>query len=296
MLLNKKLPLKYIFSKIKLDLLSVFVIVLIAHLTTYLFGGYFPKMPIGIPAFMGTAISILLSFKLSQSYDRWWEARKIWGAIVNDSRSFVIQLQSFVKKNEDLIKITAYRQIAWCYTLTRSLRGNQLDEEIKNLLQEDEFNYIQNHDNKPLALLQLHSKDLSELRKREALNVFEHMQLDSTLVRLCTSMGKAERIKNTIFPMTYRLYLHFIIYIFLVTLSVALTGISIYFEVPLLLLISSAFFLLEKTATYMQDPFDNKPSDTAMSSISRNIEINIRQLLNEQSTPKKHTEDSFYIM
>jgi len=296
MLLDKKLPLKYIFSKIKLDLLSVFVIMLLTHLVIYTFGHYLPSMPIGIPAFMGTAISILLSFKLSQSYDRWWEARKIWGSIVNDSRSFVMQLQSFVEQSEEVIKMTAYRQIAWCYTLTRSLREKQLDDEIKKFLQEEEIQYIQGHVNKPLALLQLHAKDLSEFRKKDSLGVFEHIQLDNTLVRLCASMGKAERIKSTIFPMTYRLYLHFIIYIFLITLSIALTDINIFLEIPLLILISTAFFLLEKTATYMQDPFDNKPSDTAMSAISRTIEINIKQLLKEEDVPMKHQANSFYLL
>jgi putative membrane protein len=296
MLLNKKLPIKYIFSKIYLDLLSVLIIVLLVHLITNIYGDYFPTMPIGIPAFMGTAISILLSFKLSQSYDRWWEARKIWGAIVNDSRSFVLQLLSLVKENKESITRTAYRQIAWCYTLTRSLREKDVDEEIKKLLDQKEVNYIQSHTNRPLALLQLHSEDILKLRNKEAISVFEHLQLDSTLVRLCESMGKAERIKSTIFPMTYRLYLHFIIYIFLITLSIALTDITIYFQTPLLLLISMAFFLLEKTATYMQDPFDNKPSDTAMSAISRTIEINIRQLLKEKNIPEKHTPNSFYIL
>lgn len=56
-------------------------------------------MPLGIPAFLGTAISVLLSFKMSQSYGRWWEARKVWGGIVNDSRSLVIQLQSYLGAN-----------------------------------------------------------------------------------------------------------------------------------------------------------------------------------------------------
>ena len=176
------------------------------------------------------------------------------------------------------------------------MREKDVDEEIKKLLDQKEVNYIQSHTNRPLALLQLHSEDILKLRNKEAISVFEHLQLDSTLVRLCESMGKAERIKSTIFPMTYRLYLHFIIYIFLITLSIALTDITIYFQTPLLLLISMAFFLLEKTATYMQDPFDNKPSDTAMSAISRTIEINIRQLLKEKNIPEKHTPNSFYIL
>ncbi|WP_316809380.1 bestrophin family ion channel [Pedobacter agri] len=72
-------------------------------------------MPLGIPAFLGTAISVILSFKLNQSYDRWWEARKIWGSIVGDSRTFVLQLQSFLYTgNDDAILTLCFRYIAWC--------------------------------------------------------------------------------------------------------------------------------------------------------------------------------------
>jgi len=296
MLLNKKLPLQFILNKIKLDLLYVVAIALIVYGFTRLYGDHFPEMPLTIPAFMGTAISILLSFKLGQSYDRWWEARKIWGAIVNDSRSFVIQLKSFVEGDDKMVKKLAYRQMAFCYSLTYSLRNKETNGEVKSLLDGDDFEYIKNHDNKPLAMLNLHSRDIAQLKKDDDLDVFLQIQLDETLVRLCASMGKAERIKNTVFPVTYRLYLHFIIYIFLVTLSIALAGITIYFKMPLLLLVSIAFFLLEKTATYMQDPFNDKPTDTAMYAISRAIEINIKQLLEEKDIPEKFEADSFFLM
>ena len=94
------------------------------HFIKVTFGSIIPELPISIPAFLGTAISVILSFKLNQSYDRWWEARKIWGGIVNDSRTFVIQLQMFLSKgNESSIKKIAYRQVAWCYCLGQSLRG-----------------------------------------------------------------------------------------------------------------------------------------------------------------------------
>jgi ion channel-forming bestrophin family protein len=296
MLLNKKLPILFILNKIKIDILYVFIIAMVVYCFSYLFQVHLPEMPISIPAFMGTAISILLSFKLGQSYDRWWEARKIWGAIVNDSRTLVMQLQGFVKTNEKVVTKMAHRQIAWCYYLTYSLRGVKIDDETEKILAEDEIKDIQNHDNKPLALLQLHIRDLANLRKNEDIDVFEHLRLDETLQRFCASMGKAERIKSTIFPVTYRLYLHFIIYIFLVTLSFALAGISIFYKLPLLMVIATAFFLLEKTASYIQDPFSDRPTDTPMLAISRVIEINIRQLLHEDKVPEKYESNGYYLM
>src|ERR1044072_2064275 len=100
MILDKRIPFKYIINLVKYDLLGVAFIGLLTHYFTISFEGLLPVMPLSIPAFLGTSISILLSFKMNQSYDRWWEARKVWGAIVNDSRSLVIQVQSFLPKDD----------------------------------------------------------------------------------------------------------------------------------------------------------------------------------------------------
>ncbi|MDI9320924.1 MAG: bestrophin family ion channel [Phycisphaerales bacterium] len=296
MLLNKRIPASFIINKIKFELVYVLALSLLVLFITERYQKQLPEMPLTIPAFIGTAISILLSFKLSQSYDRWWEARKIWGAIVNDSRSFVIQLQSLTNKgNEERIKKIALRQIAWCYSLGQSLRGLNPTEHLNGLLTNEDLNELKHHHNKPLALLQLHGKEIKELKENNQLDIFSQIQLDNTLVRLCDAQGKSERIKTTVFPETYRLYLHSMIYLFVVTLSISLKEVGGIFEIPLLILISSAFFLLEKTATHMQDPFENKPTDTAMTAIARTIEINIKQLLKENNIPPVAQAKNFYL-
>ncbi|GAA4470153.1 bestrophin family ion channel [Nibrella saemangeumensis] len=297
MLLDKKIPLKYIANKVKYDLLVVLLIGLVTNVLTQKSFRYLPEMPLSIPAFLGTAISILLSFKMNQSYDRWWEARKVWGAIVNDSRSFVIQLQSLLGRDEtDLIRKLAYRQIAWCYSLGQSLRGLDPVEGVGHLLSETDQSYIKTHLNKPLALIQLNARDIRDLRSNNRLEIFPHLQLDNTLVRLVDAMGKAERINGTVFPATYRHFLHFIIYLFVVTLSIALQDVRIIFEIPLLLVISVGFFLIEKSAYHLQDPFRNRPSDVSVTAIARTIEINIRQLLNETDVPEPAKPNEFYIL
>ncbi|MES2621184.1 MAG: bestrophin family ion channel, partial [Bacteroidota bacterium] len=260
MLLNKGIPPSYIFNKVKYDLVYVSIVSVIVLFLTDFYKELLPELPLTIPAFIGTAISILLSFKLNQSYDRWWEARKIWGSIVNDSRSFVIQLQSFAPEEENsLIKKIAFRQIAWCYSLGQSLRGLNPTDNLESFITSEELETIKQHSNKPLALLQLHSADIKKLKEADKLHVFTQIQLDNTMVRLCDAQGKSERIKTTVFPVTYRLFLHAIIYLFVVTLSIALKDVGGLFEIPLLLLVSSAFFLLEKSATHLQDPFSNRP-------------------------------------
>lgn len=297
MLINKRIPAYYIFNKVKYDLIYILIVSLTLMVITTLFKGLLPEMPFTIPAFIGTAISILLSFKLSQSYDRWWEARKIWGAIVNDSRSFVIQLQTLIEKgNDEFVKKIALRQIAWCYCLGQSLRGLNATDNLDKFISTGELNEIKKHNNKPLALLHQHGMDIKGLRENNQLSVFGQVQLDNTLVRLCDAQGKSERIKTTIFPVTYRLFLHAIIYLFVITLSISLRDIGAIFEIPLLLLISAAFLLLEKSATHMQDPFENRPTDTAVTAIARTIEINIRQLLGETDVPEPLTTEKFYLL
>jgi putative membrane protein len=266
----------------------------IVYYITHVFQNNIPEMPLTIPAFIGTSISILISFKLNQSYDRWWEARKIWGSIVNDSRSLILQFKQFLPADENINRI-AYRQIAWCYALGESLRGLDSKETLKKYLNEIEIEEIIKQSNKPLAIIQLHYNDLKQFKNGDKINQFSEVQLDNTLVRLVDAMGKAERIKSTVFPVTYRLFLHLMIYLFIITLSISLKNIESVFEIPLLLVLSAAFFLLEKSATHMQDPFENRPTDTAVTAIARTIEINIKNIIEDKNIPEKLNANQFYL-
>ncbi|MES2588430.1 MAG: bestrophin family ion channel [Bacteroidota bacterium] len=297
MLITNKIPAKYILSKVKLEIVYVSIIGLLVHFLTTRYKHVIPEMPIAIPAFIGTAISVILSFKLNQSYDRWWEARKIWGSIVNDSRTLILQLQTFLPidlKNE--IKEIAFRHIAWCYSLGQSLRGLNPKDNLEQFVSEKDFDKLKNHTNIPLALLQQNALQIKALKEKGNLDIFSLIQINNTFVNFSNEMGMAERIKSTIFPVTYRLFLHFFIYVFVITLSVALRDIESYYEMPLLLVISLAFFILEKSATHLQDPFMNRPTDTAMTTISRTIEINIKQILEEKEVPEPLKPNGYYAL
>lgn len=297
MLLSKRIPISYVLGKVKTELMYTFIIGVVTLVLTHVFHQHVPEIPIAIPAFIGTAISVLLSFKLNQSYDRWWEARKIWGAIVNDSRSFVLQLQLFVNSDfSSHIKTMVYRHIAWLYALSESLRGQNPMSRISNYISIEEAALVATHQNRALALLQLNSQSLKQMREENALDVFSLVQMNSTMMLFSNHMGMCERIKSTVFPVTYRQYLHGIIYLFTVCLSISLQDIAFYIELPLLMAISGAFFLLEKSATFLQDPFSNLPTDTAMTAISRTIEINVLQLLGEETIPSPIAPNEFYIL
>lgn len=295
MLLEKPLPLTYAFSRVRWDLGWVVFVSLAVHLVTERYEHFLPVMPPTIPGFIGTAISVLLSFRMAQSYDRWWEARKVWGSIVNDSRSLVVQLKSFVKEgSSSVIERMALRQIAWCYCLGQSLRGLDPKSNIGRYLAAEEMDEISKPNNKPLALLSHQARDLRRLREDDQLELFYHVQMDDTLVRLCAAQGQAERIKSTIFPVTYRYSLHAIIYLFVVVLSVSLKDVPFRFELPLLLAISCPFFLLEESATQLQDPFQNRPTDTAVTTISTTIEINLKELVGLPDVPPPRQPEAFY--
>jgi ion channel-forming bestrophin family protein len=296
MLLNERPPFKYIFNKVKRELMYVSIIALIVYSITAQFTHLIPEIPLAVPTFLGTAISVVLSFKLSQSYDRWWEARKIWGSIVNDSRNLIIQLQSFIDgEPTDTIRKMAYRQIAWCYSLGQSLRGLDPTSGLDKYLSQGDLHLLGGHNNKPLGILQQNADDVYHLRQQGKLELFSHVQINNTMVNLTNWMGMAERIKSTVFPVTYRLFLHMIIYVFVITLSIALRNTAGYFEVPLLLLVTCFFFLLERTATHLQDPFSNKPTDTAMTAIATTIEINIKQLIKETDVPETPRSNNYYL-
>ena len=296
MIIKNRVPLKYIFSAVKLELPWVLLIGISTQVFAYYFSDSIPKMPISIPAFLGTAISILLSFKVSQSYDRWWEARKIWGAIVNDSRKLIILLQSYLVADKDVIKSIAYKQISFNYVLGNSLRKLDPYLNSSDLLSTEDLKALENNSNKALGILSLITDEVKKLKQNNKLDSYQHININNVISQLIDSMGKSERIRNTVFPTTYRQFFHITIFVFISLLSIALNDFGSMYELPHLLTISLIFFFLEKTAYIIQDPFMNRPSDTPVTSIARTIEINIKELIKDDNIPEPIKPMGYYIL
>ncbi len=303
MLLDTHLPIGYILKRIWPDMTRVLLISVCFQVLKHYLGPYLPPIPLPLPAILGSSISLLLAFTISQSYERWWEARKVWGAIVNDSRTLVLQVRSFVRAAglpprvpAGLLPSLAYRQIAWCYGLGEALRGLDPTATLARYLPAAELAYAARHTNKSLALLALHTEQVKGLYEQEAINPFQQVQLDATLVRLCEAQGQAERIKNTVFPTNYRRLVHFLVYLFLGTLSLSLVETIGLWETPVLLTFAITFFLVERTARYLQDPFDNAPTDTPVTALARTVEINLRELLDEKNVPAPLAAEAFYLL
>jgi ion channel-forming bestrophin family protein len=301
MLLKHNIPFKYIFGQIKMEIIFITVY---ATLIAIMYENYhFTRIsiPISVPMILGTVISLLLGFRSNQAYDRWWEARHIWGAIVNDSRTLARQISSFTPFGfeNDVVdtfrKRMMTRQIAWCYSLGRHLREQNATKGLEKYLGKKELEYIRKMDNVPAALIDLMGKDLQLALEEGWINRFQQVELDRTLSRLCDAMGKCERIKNTVFPSTYSLYIHLALILFIALLPFGVIEYFGLFEVPLVIAIAACFILIEKMAIHLQDPFENKPTDTPMTAIAQTIEKNLVQLYGLQPHYTKLTETAMVV-
>lgn len=291
MLLNKRISILSFIKLIQFDIIAICgYAIIIGILDQY---SFLSKVfvPLGITATIGTAVSLLLAFRTSQSYERWWEARIVWGTIVNDSRTFIRQLIQFLPESnakKSIVERFAQRQIIWCYTLGEALRKICHSDKVKNYINHEEIN----EQNIPNALLNRHSNDLAS----SGLTEFKQVQIDSTLSRLCDAMGKCERIKTTVFPRSYSLLVHLLIYVFATLLPFGLDDKYVVVEILLTAIIPLIFISIERTAIVMQDPFENTPMDTPMTSLSNTIEINLKQMIGDSNLPVSENPNTYYVM
>lgn len=293
MLLNRRISIWYFINNIKWQIIFVTLFALtiaFLHLRPEFKG---IDIPLNILTLLGTIVSILLAFRTSQSYERWWEARIVWGAIVNDSRTLIRSILQFLPENETVErKKFAERQIIWVNALGETLRKVPLSPKVEAYFK---FHNI-SATNLPNALLDEHSQQIGRLVTEGKISEFQQLQLNEIISRLCDSMGKCERIKNTVFPRSYSVILHTLIYAFTAILPFGLDHSQFFTEITISILIPILFIAVEKTAIIMQDPFENTPVDTPMTSLAQTIEINIRQMTEEKEVPPKVDKGLYYEM
>ena len=293
MLLNRKISILYFVNNIKWQILFVITFALAVgflHLRPEFKG---IDIPLNILTLLGTIVTILLAFRTSQSYERWWEARTIWGAIVNDSRTLTRTVLQFLPENESVEKKKfAERQIIFVNALGETLRKVPLSPKVEAYVKFHNINAVNLHN----ALLDEHSHQIGQLKTEAKISDFQQLQLNDIVSRLCDSMGKCERIKNTVFPRSYSLILHILIYAFTAILPFSLNHNQFVTEIAISIIIPLLFIAVEKTAIIMQDPFENSPVDTPMTSIAQTIEINILQMMGEKDVPAKEDKGLYYEM
>lgn len=334
---------RYIFIFI---LLSLFPVLLYTGLKWYWL--HLPWLPIGL---VGTALAFIISFKNNASYGRLWEARKIWGGIVNASRSFAIMVNDFITNEhakekyseEELFNIRKQlimRHVAWMTSLRHALRSPkpwelsyintsdkeymegieirerkyELGQELEGYVTEEEKQYILSKKNKQTACINLQSKQLRTLKESGHIWEFSFLEMEQMMVEFFTLQGKAERIKNFPYPRQFATLNRFFIWIFVALLPfgmmhefhkigkeivalaqtwkpypeggfhhiIELIGDNfVWFTIPFSVIISWIFHTMERIGEVSENPFEGIANDVPITTMSRGIEIDIRQMIGD---------------
>ncbi len=295
--------------------------------------GYFLEIKVIIPwnavTVIGIAVAFYLGFKNNSSYDRTWEARKIWGGIVNSSRSFGAAVVSFVKgsKADKIKKELIYRHVAWLITLRHQLRlskpwehvenrisglyapkvcedyTKKLEHEIAPFLSDEEIKTLEGKTNMATQILRNQSARLQELRDAEHFEDFRHMEFHGHITDFYTDQGKAERIKNFPFPRQYAstaLWMTFVFSFFvpfgMVDAFSRVEGWVFWICPVISALIIWIFFLMEKIGDYSENPFEGTYNDVPITQISRGIEIDLREMINDENIPDPVKEENGFLL
>lgn len=252
-------------------------------------------MPIAYPALLGTAIAFFIGFNNNQAYDRWWEARIIWGGLVNDSRSWARSLLAYstdVEYNHRMI----HRHLAFLYSTVSSLRKTG-DKIYLNYLTNVDISRLKDGEHIPNKLLQLQAEDLASLHKRGIVNDFAFHGLNMLLQDFCDELGKSERINNTVFPITYVYFTRLFIWIFIASITSSLSESVGLYAIILGWSVGFIFNVIHLIGLELMNPFVVNPMATPILSITRNIEINLLQMIDEVDIPEplKPIDDTYII-
>lgn len=240
---------------------------------------------------VGGALGILLGFRSNEAYNRYNEARTLWGSIVNASRTLARQLLTLVSGEpadsvRTLQQEAVHLQIAFAHALRCQLWGRNASEEIGPLVPASELADLRTQRNVPDAILHLIAKRVQVAAVCDWLHTLHVGILQETLRDLSNAQGGCERIKSTPIPRSYTFVSHKIVLAYCMALPFGLAdGLGV--AMPLAaLLISFVFLLLDRFANQIEDPFCTTYSGLPLFTITRTIEVNLRQRLGETTLPE----------
>ncbi len=283
-----------------------------------------PWVPI---AMIGTAAAFIVGFKNTQTYNRLWEARQIYGAILNLTRAWGIMVRDYVAYpagapdvGQDIKSIhqeLIYRHIGWLTALRFQLREprvwenmeksynreyisnyripereSTLSEELKKYLSTAECQYISTKKNKAVQIIALQSAELKALYDQGLLESLRLIELERMLKDFYDQQGKCERIKNFPYPRQFAsINLFFIrIFVYLVPLGMLnefakLGEHMVWLTIPFSVLVSWVFNSMERVGESTENPFEGNPNDVPITAMTRTMEIDLRDMLNETDLP-----------
>lgn len=280
----------------KVDLLMIALCTGAYLLETYIVRGRI-HIPGAIPALLGTTLAFFIGFNNNQAYSRWWEARTVWGGLVNDSRSWTRSLLAYTQVIEkdpqteheecmrNLVVRMVRRNLSFLYALKRTLRDVE-DQDYQNYLDQTDQNALTRYTNIPAAILDLQSQDLQKLKANDQIDAPTFIVLNNLLVYFSDNMGRCERIKNTLFPATYLYFTRVFIWIMIAVLTMDIVEEAGIWSIGLGWLIGFVFHVTHLNGLNLMNPFDGNPASVPLDSIVRTVEINILQTLKSSPIPR----------
>lgn len=260
-------------------------------------------LPFSIAATLGGALAIFIGFRNNNAYNRWWEARTLWGGIVNSTRVLARLVITFTdshshQANYDRARSEAFKRelvlkvIAWAHALRIHLRGQASWNELTPLLPPADHAEVLRAQHKPNIVMQQMGRRIYQAMADGTLGGFDSFQMEGQLLALANYQGGCERIKNTPLLRQYHYFTRVFLQVFIALLPFCLVadlekmGIG-FMVIPLAVLISFVFAVIGKVGEVNEDPFEARITDVPLTAICNTIERDLRESLGEAELPKK---------
>ena len=254
-----------------------------AALVTWLHGQVFHwKIPLNFVPFslVGLTLAIFLGFRNSTSYARYWEARLLWGTVLNETRVLLRQALTLVN-DPGHAPTLARRLIAFVHALRHQLRGSDGSEDLRRLLPADELSRLLQGRYRPALLLLMAGEWIRDRLSDKSLPSELAPALELPLARLTEALGGCERIASTPIPFTYAVIIHRTIYIYCMLLPFGLVDAIGVMTPVMVAFVAYTFFALEALSAEIEEPFGTEPNDLALHGMACMIEDTLREMLGE---------------
>ncbi len=231
---------------------------------------------LSLPGLLGAALGVLLVFRNNTAYDRWWEARKVLGALVNTSRNFALQTHSLIIDSDDKKSLSNLIQ-AFPFALKEHLRDGVLMEEIAFTKKED-FELINSKKHKPASIVNLMVAYLTKFKNNKLLSEMEYFQLVTRTNELIDILGKCERIKNTPMPDAHTYLLKVYLFAYAITMPFGFIATLGYWSILAVILIYYVSMSIVIISEEIEEPFGKDPNDLPVDAIAKNIKKNVIEI------------------
>ena len=273
-----------IISEVWKPLLLLFIWDVIVTVTYFLLPFRAPSLPLTL---FGTVLALLIGFRDNSAYQRWWEGRVLWGAMINASRNLSREARNFLPIDEahDLRRTIVLRQIAYVNALRCQLRKQAADDQVLKFLSRGEAEPALARTNIANGLLDGTGRRIDDARRTGWIDTIQQSRMESTLVDIANAQGGMERLKNTPLPNQYRFFPTLFTHLFCILLPIGLVE-TLGFATPLGSTVAGLMFLaVLQIGDDLVDPFANTVHDVPLSAMCRTIEIDLLESIGDEAPP-----------